>query len=381
MATAATHLNFADTETVAVDDEATAVKFRYFPVLDGLRGLAILVVMIYHLEFLVPDVHEFVKGGFLGVDIFFVLSGFLITSILLKEYEEFGQINLKNFYIRRLFRLAPAFWVFLLCLYLFGYVLLPRGEADLIYANDNFAYAFFYLMNWHRALGDAVTGNLNHTWSLAIEEQFYILWSLVLFKAFAENKTRKQIALFTGLFVLVLIAWRAGRALIGMDIDVLYYSTDTRIDALLIGCVAAMIYFWRLVPDKFFVSMAFNLIAIGSCIIAAFTLLSFEHKDMSLYYGPLSVFSVAVAVMILWLVNRKHSWLSDLLGFKLLRLVGQISYALYLWHYLFYEFAKKSFSSVPLQITVGVGSAFAVSAASYFLVEKPFLRLKGKFSR
>src|SRR5690348_12081815 len=95
----------------ATDETAPPSKsfFKHMPALDGLRGVAIIVVMIYHLEWLVPELHPYVKGGFLGVDIFFVLSGFLITSILLSEREKTGKISLRNFYVRRCLRLIPAF--------------------------------------------------------------------------------------------------------------------------------------------------------------------------------------------------------------------------------------------------------------------------------
>lgn len=355
------------------------VQFKHIPALDGLRGIAVLMVMFYHLDFLFPALHRFVKGGFLGVDVFFVLSGFLITSILIKEYEKDGQINLKNFYLRRFFRLVPAFWVFLICLYFFGSYILPQDEAFAIYNNYNFFFAFSYLMNWQSAISEGLTGNLNHAWSLAIEEQFYIIWSLVLFKAFAENRERKQIFLWTCLMILGLIAWRIFRVFIGTNTDILYYSTDTRIDALLIGCIAAMIYSWQLLPKKVYASWQFTLITLTALATALLILFSFSHNDFSLYCGTISVFSMTIAGLILWLITRERSIFKTLLELRPLRWLGQISYGLYLWHYAFYEFGKKTFASVPLQIIVGIGLALIVSTVSFYLIERPFLKLKSKF--
>jgi peptidoglycan/LPS O-acetylase OafA/YrhL len=361
------------------ETEAQAVRFKHIPALDGLRGIAVLVVMIYHLIALAPALQAFVLGGFLGVDIFFVLSGFLITSILIKEYEERGQINLKKFYLRRLFRLVPAFWTFLICLYFFGNYILPVELAKTIYSDNNLFFAFSYLMNWHGAFG-GLTGILTHTWSLAIEEQFYIIWSLVLFAFFARKMTRGQIFIWTAISISVLIVWRYFRLSTGVSTLVLYYSTDTRIDALLIGCAAAMIYSWQLLPKKFYASRQFNLLALISLVIAFFMLLGVSKSDSFLYGGVLSIFAIAVAIIILWILNRKNSLPEKLLEIKPLRWFGQISYGLYLWHYPFYEFGKKMFDSLALQIIVGVGLAIIVSTVSFYFIEKPFLKLKNKFS-
>ena len=380
-------MNFNETclpaaESVALADETekTAVKFKHIPALDGLRGIAVLTVMIYHLTYLLPSLSAFVKGGFLGVDIFFVLSGFLITSILIKEYEKDGQISLKKFYLRRAFRLVPAFWTFLIFIYFFAGQILPAEQAKLIYSHDNLFYAFTYLMNWHSAFGTELTGNLNHSWSLAIEEQFYIIWSLALFAAFAKKITRRQIFLLTSITILALIGWRFFRAADGVSPRVLYYSTETRIDALLIGCVGAMIYSWRLLPKKFYAGWQFSLLALISLAATLWMISHFSHTDSVLYYAPLSIFALATAIIILWLMTREKSFPKTLLELSPLRWIGKISYGLYLWHYVFYEFGKELFQSAALQVMIGVGLAFFVSTASFYLIEEPFLKLKDKFS-
>ncbi len=117
-------------EAAASETADGTTRFRHFPALDGFRAIAIITVMYYHLTYLVPSVGFFADGGYLGVDIFFVLSGFLITSVLLKEHGRSGTISLKNFFVRRILRLGPALWVFLLLLYLFGNLLLPRRRRQ-----------------------------------------------------------------------------------------------------------------------------------------------------------------------------------------------------------------------------------------------------------
>lgn len=356
------------------------VSFKHFPVLDGLRGIAVLIVMCYHLEYLAPGIHTLVKGGFLGVDVFFVLSGFLITSILLKEHDQTGKISLGNFYIRRTLRLVPAFWLFLIILYFAGNVLLPREQTNFIYSDDNFLYSLTYLMNWHKATG-ALTGNLNHTWSLAIEEQFYIVWSLILLKAFGESRSRRQIAIGTSILVLILVVQRTVRTATGADIDLLYYSTDTRIDAILIGCVASMVYCWKLIPSHFFRTNAFNRIFLASVLCCLTILMTFEHDNPTLFLGFISLFSLSVAISIIWLVTREKTAVHRMLEIRPLRWVGEISYGLYLWHYLFYEFAKNRFEDPPAQIIIGLSLSFFAAATSFYLLERPILHFKSVWSR
>lgn len=353
-------------------------RFQHYPALDGVRAIAIMTVMCYHLIWLIPYFEYYAGGGFLGVDIFFVLSGFLITSILLKEHGRTGAINLKHFFIRRFFRLAPAFWLFLVLLYIFGNYILAPGDANIIYSDNNFAYAFFYVMNIYKAATDGVTGNLNHTWSLAIEEQFYILWSLILLKAFTENRSRKTIAYGTAAFIVILVAVRALRTWIGTDVAVLYYSTESRIDSLLIGCLASMIFCWRLVPDSFFRSKFFGYLTLAAAIASVCIMSSFLWTSVSLYYGFISLFAAAIAVIILWLVTREKTPVHYVLASAPFRWIGFLSYSLYLWHYASFEFAKNTFDSVPERVGAGVVISFIAAAGSYYLVEKPFLRLKDR---
>ena len=361
----------------AAETDSSAVRFRHIPALDGLRGIAVLFVMVYHLELLVPALHEWVKGGFLGVDIFFVLSGFLITSVLIKEESETKKISLKNFYLRRFLRLMPAFWLFLVVLFFFGYFILPTNEANLIYSNNNFLYTFFYLSNWHLVFNEAgIMGNLNHTWSLAIEEQFYIFWSLFLFFAFGDKRSRRQITLITTALLAFLILFRAVRIHLGFTTTVLYYSTDSRMDALLFGCAASMIFNWRLWSENFLRSRLFGYLTLIFSAAAIFILLNVSHETLPLYYGVFSVFAAAVALVILWLAANGQSKFHRVLEMRWLMWIGRISYGLYLWHYVSYEFAKKTFASPIAQVFTGILFAFLVSTLSFYLLERPFLKLK-----
>ncbi|MFT3745769.1 MAG: acyltransferase [Pyrinomonadaceae bacterium] len=355
---------------------AQKIEFEHMPVLDGLRGIAVLLVIWHHLDLLLPGIRLYVPGGFLGVDVFFVLSGFLITSILLKEFDRHDRISLSNFYIRRTLRLVPGLWLFLVTLFVFGGSLLPEREAVTIYSYNNFVYAATYLMNWHRVAG-AEAGNLNHTWSLAIEEQFYIIWSLILVIVL-PRLTKRAVAIGTASIVALLIAQRAIRTAVGADADVLYYSTDTRIDALLIGCVASMAYCWRLLPPEW-TGAILDRLCLATLIIGAASLFLFDHQSSGLFYGGISVFSISIAVLILWLVTRSGSGIHRVLELSPLRWLGNISYGLYLWHYVCFEFARMTFDSAFVQVLAAFSMSLGISAISFYFLEKPLLSLKSRF--
>jgi peptidoglycan/LPS O-acetylase OafA/YrhL len=147
-------------------------SLSYTPALDGIRGVSILAVMIYHAG------ASFLPGGFIGVDVFFVLSGFLITALLLKEYDRGRQIQLKKLYIRRVLRLAPALAVLLFVFTVSSWLLLEPKQAG-SHLWDAFI-TLCYASNWTQALDIHPPDLLGHTWSLSIEEQFYILWPMTL---------------------------------------------------------------------------------------------------------------------------------------------------------------------------------------------------------
>ena len=205
----------------------------YVPALDGLRALAVMLVLAAHLG--IPFMH----GGVIGVDLFFVLSGFLITGLLLEEQERNGQIHYPAFYARRALRLFPAL-VLLLPLVGIAAHLSPeidKATGDL--TTGGIPWVLLYLANWPRATGTQL-GLFGHTWSLAIEEQFYLLWPAALF-LLVRKRTDYPRALVVSLSVAALVAvHRAVEWLQGAGIDRVANGTDMRADALLIGCATAL---------------------------------------------------------------------------------------------------------------------------------------------
>jgi peptidoglycan/LPS O-acetylase OafA/YrhL len=228
--------------------QPTTVKYRftYIPELDGLRGISILLVFIHHVYFTV------LPGGFLGVDIFFVLSGFLITSLLLREWDQFGSLNLKLFYIRRALRLMPALITLVLILSAYAFIFLDHLTAAKTY--QGIWLTLSYVSNWIYAFGLRSADNpLGITWSLAIEEQFYLLWPFILSLALLSKRfTHTR---FLTILTLSTVVVALNRSLIleaNASIPRVYYPSDTRADALLIGCLIAFVMAHHTIPRRKF---------------------------------------------------------------------------------------------------------------------------------
>jgi peptidoglycan/LPS O-acetylase OafA/YrhL len=221
--------------------------FAYRPALDGLRAMAVLPVLLYHAEL------EFASGGFLGVDLFFVISGYLITTLLLREASERGLIRLGAFWIRRARRLFPALFCVLACVLLYGLI---ASETELARMAGDVYSTLGYVANWWFAFSGesyfdqfARPSMLRHTWSLAIEEQFYVVWPLVAWWGIRGAVERPRIW-----FAIALLGAIASAVLMrllfesGTDPSRVYYGTDTRAQALLIG--VALAFLLANVPDE-----------------------------------------------------------------------------------------------------------------------------------
>ncbi len=345
----------------------TNVAARHVPELDGLRGLAIIVVLIHHQLTTVS-----LKGGFLGVDLFFVLSGFLITGLLLSEFQHTGSISIRNFYMRRVLRLGPALALYLFaCLAVTYYTQLisvPR-QLKLI------LMAVLYSTNWRMAFGwDPVLDPTAIIWSLSIEEQFYLVWPLLLFACLALRVKRKFIAL--GLLVVIISICLHRNSLLNSNamLTRLYYGTDTRADALLLGCFTALLPFERLR----------NIWMVRAAGVVAFALFIYlttavKFTDEWLYRGGFTLIAAVAGLVIVVSANSPPRPLSVALRWFPLRWFGRISYGLYLWHWLVIQTTSLYYFGYwePwAKLTLAVG----IAAASYYLVEVRFNRLKTRFT-
>jgi peptidoglycan/LPS O-acetylase OafA/YrhL len=339
---------------------------RQIPALNGVRTIAVFLVILMHYGF------AWAPGAY-GVVAFFVLSGFLITWLLLKEKQRYGRVSLTGFYKRRTLRIFPAFYAYWI-LWTMA-LIVTRREVPWPHAWSS----FFYYSNYYNAiLGDPNNG-YSHTWSLAIEEQFYLLWPLG-FLALSKSPRRMKYVL-TAIIVIVWV-YRVGLVSAGVPQHYLYAAFDTRFDALMVGCLLAVVLWegsaarlWRLLTAHPVAPLVvLVLIILG---INGFRLLGVNGSVYRDTVGH-AIVPPLMALMIVQLVafsaSRWWSWI-DAWPFQFL---GTISYPLYLYQQVTTYPVKEELAgyhpSVQLLGTVGVTILFA--SASYYIIERPFLRLK-----
>lgn len=341
------------------------------PALDGIRAIAVFLVIFYHLglERGLP-----VFPGSLGVLAFFVLSGFLITWLLLKEEEKYGSISLKGFYRRRALRIFPAFyvyWIVEILARLAGGGQVPWPQA---------LSAFFYVSNYQNAIYRPQPEYMMQTWSLAVEEQFYLVWPLcfVLF-------SKKKKTLMTGLSVFILGVWfhRLHLWLAGHAKDYISYAFDTRVDALLVGCLLAL-----LIKQNLGIRVLETLCRPAwapacTCSLIAFSTYcgqspSAASQGYRLTAG-LAIEPWLIALLICQLIVHSTTVPWNWLNSRTSMYLGRISYPLYLYHGLGVAIAiRVSGSHNYLCVTATVILAIIMAACSYHFVEKPFIALKNK---
>jgi peptidoglycan/LPS O-acetylase OafA/YrhL len=353
----------------------------YEPALDGIRAVAVSAVVGFH-AFGIP------RGGFLGVDLFFVLSGFLITSILVREYSTTGMIALGRFVQRRALRLFPALLA-LLALYAAAVgikiaVTGTLGDEPLIKAVFGVVAGILYFSNivtaHHVGL---MPGSLVHLWSLAAEEQFYIFWPISLLVVL-----RWRPRLLPWLLVAAIAAVAAHRltlALSGASWSRLYFAPDTRADALFVGCLFG---YWRALRAPAIVARIASLRwtpTIAAAGIIALLALS-RYKGRFVYEAGMSALLLCCGLFIFAITIRSGGLSGRVLRLSPVVYVGRISYSVYLWHVpILTLLGAATVGQIPLhdvpRAIFGVACSFAAAALSYRLIETPFLRRKQKLSR
>lgn len=356
--------------------DGRGVRITYMPALDGVRGLAVAGVMAYH------GGTGWARGGFLGVDAFFVLSGYLITTLLLAEREGDGGIDLRAFWLRRARRLLPALFVFLggVAAYA-GFLAQPHELPDI--RTDAFA-TLAYVANWQQVLsGDSYFGQfgapspLLHTWSLAIEEQWYAVWPPVLAAALSVRARRSAIfALCAGLA----LASATLMALLyapGDDLSRIYYGMDTRAQSLLVGAALAI----ALRAPGFAEALSRRRHMLQCAAIAAIVLLAWAWHDVTgesaiLYRGGFLVLALCVATVIAAIACDEDGPVARVLGLWPLRSLGVISYGAYLYHWPLFLALTPDRTGLDghALFAIRCGATVAAAAISYWVVEAPIRR-------
>jgi peptidoglycan/LPS O-acetylase OafA/YrhL len=369
------------------------VRLPYLPGLDGLRALAVVAVLLYHARL------PWIPGGFLGVEVFFVISGYLITSLLLTEWRQRGRVDLKAFWLGRARRLLPALYLVLAVTLAFAVLFLPDEVARL--RGDAIA-ALGYATNWYLVFGQEsyfeTVGRpslLQHLWSLAVEEQFYLLWPLLFAAGMGCLRwlPRRHVPAATAVMrrrgrrvLIAVIAGAAASALLmallyqpGVDPSRLYYGTDTRATALLIGVALAITWTpGRLQPRT---ERAFPLLLDVVGLAALCGLLFFcwwlDESRALLFQGGFALVALTTALVIAVLVHPQARLTAGLLGRQPLRWIGLRSYGIYLWHWPVFMVTRPQLD-VPIAgfplLALQLAATLVLADLSYRFVETPIRR-------
>lgn len=337
---------------------------KYRSDIDGLRAIAVLLVVLYHAKF--P-----VSGGFIGVDVFFVISGFLITLIMDKEIRE-GDFTFRSFYVRRIKRLVPAFAFMLAILFMYcSYYLMPE---DLLSFSKSALFSmpgvsnFYFFLNTNY-FDSSATEPLLHTWSLSVEEQFYVFWPLILLALYKTKKSSVKTIVFSALFIASLATSQ-------------YYAINSKNMA------------YMMLPFRFFELMMGAMVAIQFRTVSEFlskfratpylgialiTASAFLLNDESVFPG-LGAFPACLGAALLLASGFREGWCNKFLTFKPVVYIGKVSYSFYLWHWPFLILAVyRDIQLTALNASLLVITSFAMASFSYHFVEQPFRKTRLTF--
>ncbi len=355
-------------------------KLKHLPLLDGLRGLSLLVVIGFHIG---PPYR--LQGGWVTMDMFFMLSGFLITTLLVKEQDRHGRISLSTFYRRRIRRLGPSVLVLLAGVTTAVWLLGLSDEFPT--TRDDSIATLFYFANWHYIVtqrdyfGSFSESLLEHTWSLAVEEQFYLLWPLLVIVLIRLLRGHRLVlgVLFTACLVPASY-WIHHLAGSGVDLSRIHFGTDTRGPAFLIGGILALVL-W---PDRgdtprgrAIASIAGGIAAVGYALVCIYLKLDTGlYRDYRFLIGYLSC-----AVLIYACARADRGPLVWIFGNRVSCHLGRISYVMYLWHWpvLLILAPPRVELSGPALVTVQLGVTLLLAELTHHFIEEPIHRRRWTF--
>lgn len=366
--------NVADIPDPAAATEPPNARMPYLPALDGIRALAVLAVVVFHAN------ESWLSGGFLGVDVFFVVSGFLITALLVGERERSGGVDLRAFWARRARRLLPALALVLAVTTLYAVVVL--GDQLLTHLREVLA-AVAYVTNWDLIIRDISyfesfdrPSQLRHLWSLAVEEQFYLLWPL-LFAALSRFVSRRALLAIVLALATASLLWMTWLYQPGEDPSRVYFGSDPRAFTILLGVALGLVWHpWRWQWPDARPGLGRLLDALGLLgLVAVILIMQQGHwREAWLYPWGLLAASAASAALIA-AVARRRSDAARALSLPPLRWLGTRSYGVYLWHWpvllaLSYEYSLSGWQL----FAAGAALSAALAELSYRLVETPIRR-------
>jgi peptidoglycan/LPS O-acetylase OafA/YrhL len=338
-------------------------RLGYVPQLDGLRAIAILLVVIVHIN------NPSFLGGWLGVELFFVLSGFLITSLLTQEHDRSNSIAVGNFYMRRVLRLTPALWVFLAVAVIWE-VTHPGATSTYL---DYIFYALTFRANFYSHWPPAGVG---HLWTLSLEDQFYFVWPIILL--ISLRRGGRELAMKVAVAGIVLsIASGIGLVIGREGILTIYHSSELNLQALFIGCVCGLMLTGGQL-DRFATS---KVLRVGTVVGTAILLLSIVGPNWQtnswFFAGPLAFYCLMCAVVVAGVVLQPTELVARGLSKPLMVWVGKLSYSIYLWHLWVFDVLVNH--TAPIGACEAILITMALAIFSYYVVEQPFDRLKTRF--
>ncbi|MBO1903046.1 acyltransferase [Leucobacter weissii] len=371
--------------TLPTSAERRAAGERRFNGLDGMRAIAVSLVVVYHLF---PDA---LPGGFLGVDVFFVISGFLIASLLLRERRRSGRIDLLAFWRRRARRLLPALALVLLICTALALAISGGGDADLLVGiGAQLLGSAFFVSNWVFVSlgGDYFTRDdpelFRNTWSLSIEEQFYLVLPLVLLLVL-RVRSRETRALIFSVLAAASAALMAGYAFAGADPTRVYFGSDSHVFGLFAGVALATALNPREdaqgpppghgIPAQ----LGFSLAALLGLAVLGWLAWTLEEASRESFLWGFQL-ATAAALLVIWAITRRGSWIGRLLDAAPLRWIGNRSYGIYLWHWPLLLLASEALGSAPapwhlLVAPVALTLTVGLASWSHRFVEQPVRRL------
>lgn len=350
-------------------------KRRYITGLDGIRAIAVIMVLAYHLKL------ALFKSGFLGVTVFFVLSGYLITGILISEVEEEGTIDLKNFWLRRIRRLVPAVMsmavVIIFVSAVVNRIIFTKGCKDFLASVLGFNnwWQIFNKVSYFEAAG--VPSPFTHCWSLAIETQFYLIYPLILLGIYKLVKSRGEGRANRGLLfagVTLLLALISVILMIVLfdpqqDASRVYYGTDTRAFSLLFGALLAILWDYRMVPRR--LSASVNMV-LGSVSFAVLLVMTIAINGSSnFWYRGGQFVGTILTVLVIYTVLGRKTWLSRFLSNPVLKWIGDRSYSIYLWHYPIILLISKGIKASWWITLIEIVLSVVLAELSYRFIETP----------
>jgi len=329
--------------------------------IDGLRALAVLAVIFYHLDFF------FVPGGFIGVDIFFVISGFLITQTIQQDIQE-KKFTITHFYIKRIRRIVPALFFITMIVILFSFFFLPKNELNeflwSVVSVSTFTSNIFF---WQHSDYFFVTSELKpllHTWSLGIEEQFYIFFPV--FMLLSYKLSNKKILLLLSIFLLSSFILSAS-PMATNHLNANFFLPFTRFWELLIGSLLALVIKYNNCNKTIN-----NFISLVGLLLIFISIVTLDSN--SVFPGINALYPVLGAVLIIYSAASTTTYLSNILSIKYIRYIGFISYSLYLWHWPIIALSKNIVVgdfTITMQLSILI-LTFTLSTLTYFFIEQPF---------